>query len=150
MSSLVVCLLDTQSVVAILSAGLADASAKPRQILLTPRHQTVSSPRGRPITISIEDLKLGAILGKGSFAVVRSSAGLHGSLLEHLLTVLYALKDVVTLCPTMSCTSLMSAGGPATYVLTCQLLCKSQGPWVHGSDVSLHACNYISCHLCMV
>ncbi len=57
-----------------LLAGLPDANAKARQSLLSPRHQPLPSPKGLPTNISIDDLKLGAVLGKGSFAVVHPSA----------------------------------------------------------------------------
>ena len=53
-----------------LSAGLPHTDSKARQYLLTPHHHALASLRGRPTNINIDDLELGAVLGKGSFAVV--------------------------------------------------------------------------------
>ena len=53
-----------------LSAGLPHADGKARHHLLTPHHHALASLRGKPTNINIDDLKLGAVLGKGSFAVV--------------------------------------------------------------------------------
>jgi hypothetical protein len=52
------------------SAGHTHADGKARQSLLSPHHHALASIRGRPTNINIDDLKLGAVLGKGSFAVV--------------------------------------------------------------------------------
>lgn len=53
-----------------LSAGFPHADGKARQYLLSPHHHALATLRGRPTNINIDDLKLGAVLGKGSFAVV--------------------------------------------------------------------------------
>ncbi len=74
-----------------LSAGLPHADGKARQHVLSPHHHALASPRGRPTKINIDDLKLGAILGKGSFAVV-----CHHALLSHqpARVKLYGAADV--------------------------------------------------------
>ncbi|KAL0030370.1 hypothetical protein WJX77_012508 [Trebouxia sp. C0004] len=51
-------------------SGLIHADGKAKQSLLSPHHHALASLRGRPTNIDIDDLKLGAVLGKGSFAVV--------------------------------------------------------------------------------
>ena len=52
------------------TADVSDATAKARRALASPDHALHNSPRPRPVSIQQEDLKLGPILGKGSFAVV--------------------------------------------------------------------------------
>ena len=52
------------------AADLIDLTAKARQALASPDHALHSSPKPRPVSINQEDLKMGQILGKGSFAVV--------------------------------------------------------------------------------
>ncbi|KAL0042960.1 hypothetical protein WJX79_005243 [Trebouxia sp. C0005] len=51
-------------------SGFPHADGKARQYLLSPHHHALATLRGRPTNINIDDLKLGAVLGKGSFAVV--------------------------------------------------------------------------------